>query len=462
MTVSGNDKYCYLGIGSNLGDRRANIEKALQLISAAQDIHVKKVSSLGEYPALVKAETDFRANVLPFLNIVAQIEFNGNCLTLLAILQKIEKEIGKAKSEDKAFNPRCIDIDILLFKNESIQTESLVVPHYDLLNRNFFLDLLCQLDSSVVVAGNEIIHWKRKLKNQTYSCMEIFNANNNSFSADGLFDEGGKINAENLKRRIQESYNERAAIIDIGAISTAPKNETIIYTAEEEIEIITETLNLVNSEFALSPYSYTLPKISIDTFRYEVMKNLIDGGYKFDILNDQSGLDDPLKLELLKDADCDILIMHSSGLPVKADSYHKCADLDIFLDEIKTYFKDKISQCIKYGIPRSRIIIDPGIGFGKSGVQSVYLLKNVDFFSDLNVRFAIGHSRKRFLKAIFQDWHESENLIKMNELDGGESLLKDFESSLISCCLGGEAVEYLRVHNLKFAKAAKWCFLSLK
>ena len=129
-------KTVYLSLGSNLGDRKSNLLRALQLL-VSSEITVSRVSAVYETePRDVAAQPWF-------LNIVAECATPLFPVQLLARLQKIEKELGRKRIMEKG--PRTIDIDILLYGNFILNTPNLQIPHPRLAERRFVLDPLAEL-----------------------------------------------------------------------------------------------------------------------------------------------------------------------------------------------------------------------------------------------------------------------------------------------------------------------------
>jgi 2-amino-4-hydroxy-6-hydroxymethyldihydropteridine diphosphokinase len=130
--------FIYLGIGSNLGDRLANIIAALNKL-AINDIQTLRCSSIYETPAWgFEAEETFYNCVLECTTAVSAFE-------LLNVIKTIEKELGRTLKTSSEYTSRTIDIDILLYKNDSLSTNGLTIPHQHLSKRNFVLYPLVEL-----------------------------------------------------------------------------------------------------------------------------------------------------------------------------------------------------------------------------------------------------------------------------------------------------------------------------
>ncbi|MEW6041625.1 MAG: 2-amino-4-hydroxy-6-hydroxymethyldihydropteridine diphosphokinase [Elusimicrobiota bacterium] len=127
----------YIGLGSNLRNRRKNIIRALELLNRNPSIVPQKCSTLKETePWGYKKQPKF-------LNLVAEIKTVLASEKLLSVLKKIEKKLGRKKTFK--WGPRVIDLDILLYGRKSVNTPSLVIPHPQLSRRKFILDALNEL-----------------------------------------------------------------------------------------------------------------------------------------------------------------------------------------------------------------------------------------------------------------------------------------------------------------------------
>lgn len=124
----------FIALGSNLGEKKQNIEKALKRI---QDL---PQSSILYQSSIIETEPVGNVNQPDFLNCVVEINTKLHPLQLLNYLLQIENEMGRVREEK--WGPRIIDLDILFFNNEIIQTPDLTIPHPEILNRKFILDLM--------------------------------------------------------------------------------------------------------------------------------------------------------------------------------------------------------------------------------------------------------------------------------------------------------------------------------
>jgi 2-amino-4-hydroxy-6-hydroxymethyldihydropteridine diphosphokinase len=136
----------YIGLGSNLGDREATIERALELLAADAAIEVEAVSSLRETDPVGYADQP------RFLNGAAALRTELAPRAVLERLQQVEAALGRDRSGPR-FGPRTIDLDLLLYNGEQINEAGLEIPHPRLAERRFVLEPLAELDSTLEVPG---------------------------------------------------------------------------------------------------------------------------------------------------------------------------------------------------------------------------------------------------------------------------------------------------------------------
>jgi len=128
---------CYLGVGSNLGNRRKNIKKALDYLAKTKGIKIEKASRIYETKAVGGVPQG------KFLNAAIKIKTSLTPQLLLETLKKIEKDLGRKNTV--RWSPREIDLDILLYGNKVIKIKNLVIPHPRMFEREFVLKPLREI-----------------------------------------------------------------------------------------------------------------------------------------------------------------------------------------------------------------------------------------------------------------------------------------------------------------------------
>ena len=149
-----------------------------------------------------------------------------------------------------------------------------------------------------------------------------------------------------------------------------------------------------------------------------------------DIINDVSGLGDPEMLEVTKSNGVDLIIMHNLVIPANPNQTIPVEENAVAV--VSRFLTEKIEILDKKGVNLERVLVDPGIGFGKTASQSWQLLQNIDQLNSLGVRILVGHSRKSFLKEITAVPPED----------------RDIHTIAISQQLEQKGVDIIRVHNL--------------
>ncbi len=238
------------------------------------------------------------------------------------------------------------------------------------------------------------------------------------------FSDGGAYNEANAAaRQLELMLEQKPDVIDIGAVSTRPNS--IIPSLSDEKARFDAILSTI---IPILKKADTL--ISIDSYNYETILYLLD---KLPIawINDQSGFADLRIIKLAKDHQLKLVIMHHLSIPVDP-SQTISLDLDV-VQEVKTWLLNKTHYLIDQGVDSKQIILDPGIGFGKTPEQSWQLIKEAKSFTNLGYEVMYGHSRKSFL----------------NTITNKDFSQRDFETAILSGYLANYGVDYLRVHNVE-------------
>ena len=260
-----------------------------------------------------------------------------------------------------------------------------------------------------ISCGNkEIILGKRTL------VMGILNVTPDSFS------DGGKYNnLDSAMKQAEKLILEGADIIDVGGESTRPGHIQII--SEEEISRVVPIIEKISKNLDTI--------ISIDTYKYDVAEEAIKAGAN--IINDIWGLqyDKGEMAELVKKSNLPIIVMHNQNDEI----YSK----DIMLS-LREFFEKTYKIADKYGIDRDKIILDPGLGFGKNAEQNIEVLSRLNELKDMG-SILLGASKKRFIGKLLNDLPFDERV----------------EGTVATTVIGIEkGVDIVRVHNVLENKRA--------
>lgn len=258
----------------------------------------------------------------------------------------------------------------------------------------------------------------KKEKPSKTKLMGVLNLTENSFSDGGLYYEYDDA-IKHLKKLIKDG----ADIIDIGAESTKPYSEPV--EVEEQLDKLLPILKYVEEKKIETP-------ISIDTRSSKVARICIQYGAK--IINDVSGFDyDEQMIDVIaQNSHVKIIIQHSLGTP---ENMQKNPTYSNLMDEIYCSLHNKVQLALSRGIKKENIIIDPGIGFGKTRKDNFEILKRWQELKGIGCPVLIGVSRK--------------SLLNMPKSTNEE---KDIYTLALDSILISQKVDYLRVHNVKLHK----------
>ena len=373
---------CFIGLGSNQGDRRANLEAAAKALAHCPSVTGLTAAPVFMTPALLPQDAPDSWNV-PYLNSVLGFAWSGTPQALLTVLKDIEGALGRVAAARWA--PRMIDLDILLFGNDRVEMPTLQIPHYGLYERSFALDPLLHCAPNLALPnGQSVLNAARRLPSHAPLWMGILNLTPDSFS-----DGGALATTEQQTRRLDDYDQAGVQILDIGAESTRPG--ALPLTTGEEWQRLEPMLAHIKQRYR---GQYFRPRLSIDTYRATTAEKALAHGA--DIINDVSGLADPAMLTVLKGSTCDYVLMHSLSIPADRAQVLEAGRDPIKL--VRDWALEKLALLDRHGIALSRVMFDPGIGFGKTPQQSLTLLQRYQELQDLPVRLLIGHSRKSFMQ----------------------------------------------------------------
>ncbi|MFA4964438.1 MAG: dihydropteroate synthase [Thermoleophilia bacterium] len=211
--------------------------------------------------------------------------------------------------------------------------------------------------------------------------MGIVNVTPDSFSDGGRYFDPGAALSQALTL-----VREGAAIIDIGGESTRPGSEPV-----PEREELRRVLPLVEAlaERVGAP-------ISVDTTKAEVARQALAAGAS--IINDVSSLRaDAAMVDVIAESGCPVCLMHMKGMPKTMQDDPRYDDV---VDEVLRFLEERMAHALARGLREDQILLDPGIGFGKTVEHNLTLLRHLDRFTTLGRPILLGTSRKRFLGAI--------------------------------------------------------------
>jgi len=216
--------------------------------------------------------------------------------------------------------------------------------------------------------------------------MGVVNVTPDSFSDGGRFYDSAAAVAQGEKLAA-----EGAAIIDIGGESTRPFSDPV--PAAEEIRRVVPVIEKLSQRVSVP--------ISVDTAKAEVARRALEAGAS--IINDVTALRyDPELAAVAVAFDTPVILMHMLGEPKSMQVQPRYDDL---IGEIHGFLADAVERARGQGISPSKIIVDPGIGFGKTVAHNLLLIKHLQAFTALDAPILIGASRKSFIRKILKDAH---------------------------------------------------------
>jgi len=249
--------------------------------------------------------------------------------------------------------------------------------------------------------------------------MGIVNVTPDSFSDGGRYFEPAQAISHGLKL-----VEEGADIIDVGGESTRPGARPV--SGREEMERVIPVIRGLRRELSAP--------ISVDTYKADVARAALDEGA--DMVNDISALRfDPAMAPLVAAEKVPVVLMHMQGAPRTMQRRPHYRDV---VEEVKEFLRDQIRFAVQAGVDLERIIVDPGIGFGKELEHNLALLRALPALADLGRPVLVGPSRKTFIGQI---------------LDlGPEERLEGSLAAAVAAVLGGASV--IRTHDVKEARRA--------
>ena len=260
-----------------------------------------------------------------------------------------------------------------------------------------------------------LVYYKAMDHNKNIQIMGIVNVTPDSFSDGGQVDK-----TETLLAQVERMVGDGVDIIDIGGESTRPFAKAI--SLEEELNRVIPAIQSIRKHFSIP--------ISIDTTKAEVARKAIETGA--DIINDISALaHDPGMITVATSHNVPVIIMHMQGTP---QDMQKKPTYDNVITDICNSLTQRISWAEANGLSRDKIIIDPGLGFGKTIDHNLTILKDLAQFTSLGCPVLVGHSRKSFIGTILSEEDPKH---------------RDEATAIISALCAMQGASFLRVHDVK-------------
>ncbi|KAI8801277.1 Dihydropteroate synthase-like protein [Cladochytrium replicatum] len=441
-TASNEEHIAYIALGSNLGDRLANIESALKKLESGGQIKVLDTSFLYESAPMYLAEQPL------FLNAACKVSTTLNPDQLLDVVKKIEKDLGRTPTTRNG--PREIDLDILFFDSLEVEKENLTIPHPLISEREFVLRPLCDIApqlrhpklsrtcskmlallqhgpegapvASTVTRVTPVGKKFWPVGQRTY-LMGILNVTPDSFS------DGGKFNTvERAVEQAQRMIEYGVDVIDVGGQSTRPNADEV--PEDEELSRVVPVIRALRSAGIDCP-------ISVDTYRSGVAKAAIEAGA--DYVNDVTGgLYDSRMLGWVAGASKPVCLMHMRGTPKTMMQLNQYENNDV-VGVVGKALEERVAEAMGAGVRRWNITIDPGVGFAKDSEQSVTILKGLRSLvkEDGPLRgfpLLVGPSRKGFVG-------------KLTKKQDPEERVFGTAAACTAAIAGG--ADILRVHDVK-------------
>jgi dihydropteroate synthase len=219
--------------------------------------------------------------------------------------------------------------------------------------------------------------------------MGVVNVTPDSFSDGGEF-----LDADAAVAHARALVDQGAEILDVGGESTRPGAEPV--TAEEELHRVVPVLEGI-AAVEWSPARR--PQVSIDTTKASVARAAVTAGAS--MVNDVSALRaDPAMVELLTESGADCCLMHMLGEPRTMQREPRYTDV---VDDVRAFLEERMDFAVRGGVAEERILLDPGIGFGKTVLHNLTLLLRLEELASIGRPLVVGTSRKSFIGRLIAD-----------------------------------------------------------
>lgn len=249
-----------------------------------------------------------------------------------------------------------------------------------------------------------------KVKEYPLKIMGIINANEDSFF------EGSRFKNSDAIEKIKEMISDGATIIDIGAVSSRPNADEV--SIEEELARIKPICDAIASNKL-----YDICSFSIDSYTPSVIEYALKSG--FNLVNDITGASNDEVIKLAVNHDAKLCIMHMQGIPQTMQNNPEYSDVMV---EVSNFFEERIAKCERLGLDRERIVLDVGIGFGKTLEHNLTLIRNMGDFKKFGCEVLVGASRKSLIDKIIptptQERLAGTLVIHLKAVENGASIVR--------------------------------------
>lgn len=339
---------------------------------------------------------------------VGQAKWLGGGVLAFSILRIIYRQAGVRQKEDMV-----LVSDLNQYMGDLDRAEQDVI--------SVLLMKISASRQAMTLGQHKKLDWSRPL------IQGVVNVTPDSFS------DGGQYNKlDEAVGHAHDLVSQGADIIDIGGESTRPGADKV--SVAEELDRVIPVIEKLSA--------ITVP-ISIDTRNADVMEAALRAGA--DMINDVSALShDDNALNVMARSNCPIILMHAQNNP---DIMQNNPQYDDVVLDVYDYLEKRISVCKKHGINQNRLIVDVGIGFGKTVHHNIALMANLSLFHGLGVPLLLGVSRKSFIGHITGEKKPSERL-------AGSLALGQMAYD--------QAIQILRVHDVTetVQSRAVWCAIT--
>lgn len=263
-------------------------------------------------------------------------------------------------------------------------------------------------------------HWRLRTRSLSLDMpliMGVINVTPDSFSDGGSFTSSREA-VEHGRQLIEQG----ADLLDLGGESTRPGAEPV--PAATELSRVMPVLEGLTG---------TVP-ISVDTTKPEVARMALDAGAE--VINDVTAGSDPAMLEVVATAGAGLILMHMQGLPRTMQNNPRYEDV---VEDIKLFLTNRSLAARRAGVQADRIVIDPGVGFGKTLEHNLDLIRDIGSFRSLGFPVLLGASRKKFLGTITGVEHPAQ---------------RDLATAVIAALAVERGADLFRVHNVSACREA--------